>query len=225
MCCDTSRQSTSSPHLQAVWLHGPTISWTEAGGYNRHCSWPSVQRWRAWDACERASSMAWWSEYFWHWGRLSLPGYTLVLEPSSDCSTESYRLLTWLVPPWPLLTWSSSILQTRWWTPSMMGVVLAWSQSWGGIRFLGRTIGAVWQNGCGCCIGTLPRKEFRPVVLPLIDEQLKVLLQLLVHPFCLLIALMVISCSSHQLNPKRSVEFPSELCYELRASVRHNPPR
>ena len=64
-------------------------------------------------------------------------------------------------------------------------------------------------------------EEFQPVILPLIDKQPKVLLQLLVHLFCLSISLRVLSYSSCQLNPKHSVEFPSELYYELRVSVRH----
>ena len=68
-------------------------------------------------------------------------------------------------------------------------------------------------------------EEFRPVVLPLVDEQLKVLLQLLVHSFRLSITLRVISCGSCQLNPKHPVEFSSELCHELGASVRHDPSR
>ena len=57
--------------------------------------------------------------------------------------------------------------------------------------------------------------------LDLIDKQPKVLLQLLVYLFCLSIALRVLSYSSCQLNPKYLVEFPSELYYELRVSVRH----
>ena len=68
-------------------------------------------------------------------------------------------------------------------------------------------------------------EEFQPVVLPLVDKQPKVLLLLLVHSFRLSVTLRVISCGSCQLNPKHPVEFSSELCHELGASVRHNPLR
>ena len=62
-------------------------------------------------------------------------------------------------------------------------------------------------------------EEVRPVILSLIDEYPKVLLQFLIDPFCLSIPLRMIDCGGHYLNPKHTVQFPSELCYELRSSV------
>ena len=62
-------------------------------------------------------------------------------------------------------------------------------------------------------------EEVRPVILSLIDEYLKVLLQFLIDPLHLSIPLWVIGCGGRYLNPKYVVQFPSELCYELQTSV------
>ena len=62
-------------------------------------------------------------------------------------------------------------------------------------------------------------EEVRPVILPLIDEYLKVLLQFLIDPFRLSIPLRMIGFGGRYLNPKHAVQFPSELCYELRSLV------
>ena len=63
-------------------------------------------------------------------------------------------------------------------------------------------------------------EEVRPVVLSLVDEYPKVLLQFLIDLFCLSIPLWVIGCGGRYLNPEYAVQLPSELCYELRTSVR-----
>ena len=62
-------------------------------------------------------------------------------------------------------------------------------------------------------------EEVRPVILPLINEYPKVLLQFLIDPFRLSIPLRMIGCGGRYLNPEHAVQFPSELCYELRSSV------
>ena len=62
-------------------------------------------------------------------------------------------------------------------------------------------------------------EEVRPVVLLLIDEYPKVLLQFLIDPLRLSITLWVIGCGGRYLNPKYMVQLPSELCYELRTLV------
>ena len=49
------------------------------------------------------------------------------------------------------------------------------------------------------------RKQFVPVILPLVDEDAKVLFQFLVNLFCLSVALWVVSHSGCQFDPKKSV--------------------
>ena len=61
--------------------------------------------------------------------------------------------------------------------------------------------------------------EVRPVILPLIYEEPEVLLQLLVDLFCLAVSLWVVCRGGSQLDSKHPVEFPSELRYELGASI------
>ena len=63
-------------------------------------------------------------------------------------------------------------------------------------------------------------EEVHPVVLSLIDEYLKVLLQFLIDPLRLSVPLWVIGCGGRYLNPEYAVQLLSELCYELRTSVR-----
>ena len=62
-------------------------------------------------------------------------------------------------------------------------------------------------------------EEVCPVILSLIDEYPKVLLQFLIDPLRLSITLWVIGCGGRYLNPEYTVEFPSEFCYELWTSV------
>ena len=62
-------------------------------------------------------------------------------------------------------------------------------------------------------------EEVHPVILSLIDEYPKVLLQFLIDLFHLSIPLWVIGCGGCYLNPEHVVQFSSELCYELRSSV------
>ena len=64
------------------------------------------------------------------------------------------------------------------------------------------------------------REEVCPVVLSLIDEYPKVLLQFLIDPLRLSDTLWVIGSGGRYLNPKYMVQLPSEFCYELRTSVR-----
>ena len=64
------------------------------------------------------------------------------------------------------------------------------------------------------------REEVHPVILMLIDEQPKVLLQFLVDLLRLSVTLWVIGSGGCNLDPKHAVQFPSELCHELWASVR-----
>ena len=64
------------------------------------------------------------------------------------------------------------------------------------------------------------REEVCPVVLSLVDEYLKVLLQFLIDPFRLSVTLWVIGGGGRYLSPKYMVQLPSEFCYELRTSVR-----
>ena len=61
------------------------------------------------------------------------------------------------------------------------------------------------------------REEVHPVILTLIDEQPKVLLQFLVDPLHLSITLWVIG--SGGCDPENAVQFLSELHHELQASV------
>ena len=60
-----------------------------------------------------------------------------------------------------------------------------------------------------------------PVILPLICEKAEILLKFLVDPFCLSISLWVICCGSCQFYSEDPVEFFSEICYKLGASVQH----
>jgi len=48
-------------------------------------------------------------------------------------------------------------------------------------------VSAAWTSGCGCCRRTPPGspQECVPVVLSFSDEDLQVLFQFLVDPFCL----------------------------------------
>ena len=64
------------------------------------------------------------------------------------------------------------------------------------------------------------REEVCPVVLSLIDEYPKVLLQFLIDLLHLSITLWVIGRGGRYLNPKYTVQLLSEFCYELRTSVR-----
>ena len=64
------------------------------------------------------------------------------------------------------------------------------------------------------------REEVCPVVLSLIDEYPKVLLQFLIDPLRLSVTLWVIGHGGRYLNPKYTVQLPSEFCYELRTLVR-----
>ena len=63
------------------------------------------------------------------------------------------------------------------------------------------------------------RKEVCSVVLSLIDEYPKVLLQFLIDPLRLSITLRVIGSGGRYLNPKYAVQLPSEFCYELQTLV------
>ena len=62
-------------------------------------------------------------------------------------------------------------------------------------------------------------EEVCPVVLSLIDEYPKVLLQFLIDQLHLSVTLQVIGCGGCYLNPECAVQLPSEFCYKLRASV------
>ena len=53
------------------------------------------------------------------------------------------------------------------------------------------------------------REEVRPVILSLVDEYPKVLLQFLIDLFCLSITLWVIGGGGRNLNPKYTVQLPS----------------
>ena len=63
------------------------------------------------------------------------------------------------------------------------------------------------------------QEQVIPVILPLICEEAKILLKLLVDLFCLSISLQVVCHSSCQFYSKDPVEFFSELCYKLGASL------
>ena len=58
-----------------------------------------------------------------------------------------------------------------------------------------------------------------PVILPLICEEAKILLELLIDLFYLSISLWVVCYSSCQFYSEDLVEFFGELCYELGTSV------
>ena len=62
-------------------------------------------------------------------------------------------------------------------------------------------------------------EEVHPVILSLIDEYPKVLLQFLIDLLRLSIPLWVIGCGGRYLNPEYVVQLPSKLCYELRTLV------
>ena len=62
-------------------------------------------------------------------------------------------------------------------------------------------------------------EEVSPVILWLIDKDPEVLLQLLIDPLGLAIALRVISSGSGKLDPKHPIEFPGELSHKLRSTV------
>ena len=64
------------------------------------------------------------------------------------------------------------------------------------------------------------REEVRPVVLSLVDQYPKVLLQFLIDLFCQSVTLCVIGGGGCYLNTKYMVQLPSEFCYELQTSVR-----
>ena len=66
------------------------------------------------------------------------------------------------------------------------------------------------------------QEQVIPVILPLICEEAEMLLKLLVDLFHLAISLQVVHCGSCQFYSKDPVEFFSELCYELGASVWHH---
>ena len=63
------------------------------------------------------------------------------------------------------------------------------------------------------------REEVRPVILLLIDEYPKVLLQFLIDLLHLSVTLWVIGRGGRYLNPEYTVQLPSEFCYELQTSV------
>jgi hypothetical protein len=68
-------------------------------------------------------------------------------------------------------------------------------------------------------------QQIYPVILPLANEQLKVLFKFLVDAFGLSISLRVIGCSGCNLDAEQPIEFPSELGYKLRPSVGNDPSR
>ena len=69
------------------------------------------------------------------------------------------------------------------------------------------------------------RKQLGPVILSLVDEEMKVLLQFLVYPLRLTIPLWVVSCGSRQFNSENSIEFLSEFRNKLGAPIEHYLPR
>ena len=62
-------------------------------------------------------------------------------------------------------------------------------------------------------------EQIVPIVLPLIYEEVQILFELLVNPFCLSFGLGVIGCCGCKLNPEEPVQFPCELSNELWAPV------
>ena len=66
------------------------------------------------------------------------------------------------------------------------------------------------------------RKQFIPVILPLIDKETEILFQLLVDPLCLSVTLQMVGRSGSQLYAKEVVELSCQLCYKLQTSVRNN---
>src|SRR3979490_3034898 len=63
-------------------------------------------------------------------------------------------------------------------------------------------------------------EELLPIVLPLVHEESKELLQLLVNPFGLAICLWVICGRGCQLYTDEAIELAGEVSYKLRATVR-----
>ncbi|KDQ23937.1 hypothetical protein PLEOSDRAFT_1048122, partial [Pleurotus ostreatus PC15] len=64
-----------------------------------------------------------------------------------------------------------------------------------------------------------------PVVLALSDEDPEIGLEFLVSPFCLSVGLRVVCSGGSQLDSEHPVDFPGELCNELRTPVGHHGPR
>ena len=62
-------------------------------------------------------------------------------------------------------------------------------------------------------------KKLIPVILPLIDEEVEILLQLLVDPFHLSVTLWMVGHSCSQLYAKKAVELLCQFHYELWTSV------
>ena len=66
------------------------------------------------------------------------------------------------------------------------------------------------------------RKQFIPVVLPLIDKEAEVLFQLLVDPLHLSITLWMVGHSGSQPYAEAAVELSCQLCYKLWTLVGDN---
>ena len=66
------------------------------------------------------------------------------------------------------------------------------------------------------------RQQSDPIVLSLIGEQPDILLQFLVDLLRLSVSLGVVSGGSSKFHSDEPVEFPHELCYELRTMIRYN---
>ena len=65
-------------------------------------------------------------------------------------------------------------------------------------------------------------KQLIPVVLPLIDKEAEILLQLLVDRFHLYITLWMVGYSSSQLFAEKAVELSCQFCYELQTLVEND---
>ena len=65
-------------------------------------------------------------------------------------------------------------------------------------------------------------KEIMPVILSLIDKQLQILLQFLIHVLSLAIALWMISCGGGKFDAQELVQLLSEFSHKLSASVQNN---
>jgi hypothetical protein len=63
-------------------------------------------------------------------------------------------------------------------------------------------------------------KELVPIILPLIDKDTEILLELLINPFRLSVALRMICRGSRQFDSEESIQLLSELGNKLRAAVR-----
>ena len=66
------------------------------------------------------------------------------------------------------------------------------------------------------------RQQFLPVILSLIDKQLKILLEFLVDMFGLPITLRVVGSGCQELDSKESVELMGEFSNKLGSSVGHD---